>query len=87
VHEFLIEEKLKPNEAYVQDISNDGMNLRIICFTPDQAGLWKSVRSFQMDMSFKRIAGDIHEVVIASMVESLGTGMNPGYNSLTVGTH
>jgi hypothetical protein len=33
------------------------------------------VKSFQIDMTFKRIAGDINEVAIATMDETIGSSI------------
>ena len=63
-----------PTSRYIQDIYNDGLNVRIICFTTEQARHFLEARSFQMDMTFKRIAGEIYEIAFATMDETIGQG-------------
>jgi hypothetical protein len=42
-------------------------NTRIKCFNNRQAARFCAGKSYQIDMSFKRIAGDIHEVAFATI--------------------
>jgi hypothetical protein len=73
VFEYLVHQN-SSETRYIQQIYNDGVNFRIICFTTEQARYFLKVRSFQMDMTFKRIAGDIYELAFATMDETLGQG-------------
>ena len=52
---------------------NDGVNTLIICFSVEQQ--FCQVRSFQVDMAYKRVNGDIYEIVFAAMSEAFGSGM------------
>lgn len=45
---------------------NDDTNLRIICFTDDQARLLAKIKWFEVNMTFKRVNSDIHEVVLVT---------------------
>ncbi|KAJ5128046.1 hypothetical protein N7448_008825 [Penicillium atrosanguineum] len=61
-----LEEMSSPREMYIQEMYTNGNNIRIICCTPEQAQYWSQIQFFQMDMTFKRVAGDINEVVFVT---------------------
>jgi hypothetical protein len=48
---------------------NDGPNALIICFTDTMAQQLIQRDSFELDMSFKRVAGPFNEVVFAAFDE------------------
>jgi hypothetical protein len=53
---------------YVQDMYTDGINQLIICFTKQMAEILIEQRSVEVDMSFKRVAGPMNEVLFANYV-------------------
>jgi hypothetical protein len=76
LYEYLIYHKEYPGANYIQhcQLYNDGTNILIICFNIDQARQFSQARSFQVDMTFKRVFGDVKEVVFATMNEAFGSG-------------
>jgi hypothetical protein len=76
LYEYLAHHKGQPGASYIQhcQLYNDGTNILIICFNADQARQFSQARSFQVDMTFKRVFGDIKEVVFATMTEAFGSG-------------
>ncbi|KAJ6093027.1 hypothetical protein N7486_008316 [Penicillium sp. IBT 16267x] len=44
-----LREQATPNEQYIQEMHNDGVNMRIICFTAQQAEYWAMCEGFEMD--------------------------------------
>ena len=58
-----------PSEKYIRYIYNDGPNALIICFTDEMARQLLQRDSFELDMSFKRVAGPFNEVVFAAYDE------------------
>lgn len=73
--EYLQHHKAVSDTKYIRHLVNDGTNFRIICFNDRQASKFSAVKSFQIDMTFKRIAGEINEVAIATMDETLGSSI------------
>ncbi|OXV08157.1 hypothetical protein Egran_04080 [Elaphomyces granulatus] len=72
--EFLTRHKDSPGSSYIQHCSleSDGTDFLIICFTANQARQFCKVRSFQMDMTFKRVAGRVKEIAFVNMNETTG---------------
>lgn len=70
--EYLQHHKAVSDTKYIRQLVNDGTNFRIICFNDRK---FSAVKSFQIDMTFKRIAGEINEVAIATMDETLGSSI------------
>ncbi|KAJ5684482.1 uncharacterized protein N7477_000827 [Penicillium maclennaniae] len=67
-----LQESSSPCEMYIQEMYTNGNNIRIICFTLAQAQYWAKIHFFQMDMTFKRVAGNINEVVFVTKDDTLG---------------
>lgn len=59
-----------PSQKYIRYIYNDGPNALIICFTDKMAQQLVQRDSFELDMSFKRVAGSFNEVVFAAYDET-----------------
>ena len=55
-----------PSQKYIRYIYNDGPNALIICFTDKMAQQLVQRDSFELDMSFKRVAGSFNKVVFAA---------------------
>jgi len=53
---------------YVQEMYTDGINQLIICFTKQMAEMLIEQRSIEVDMSFKRVAGPMNEVLFANFM-------------------
>jgi hypothetical protein len=75
--EFLTKHKDSPGSAYIRHCSleSNGTGFLIICFTADQARQFCKARSFQMDMTFKRVAGRVKEIAFVHMNETAGKGI------------
>jgi len=58
-----------PSRKYIRCVYNDGPNALIICFTDKMAQQLVQRDSFEIDMSFKRVAGPFNEVVFAAFNE------------------
>lgn len=63
------------SHEYIRDMYNDGVNIRIICFSQEQSVAFSKQRSFQVDMTYKRTGNGFNEVVFATMPETVGNGM------------
>lgn len=46
----------------------------MICATDKQLGYFASVEDFEVDMSYKRVKGEINEVIFARFVPDHGKG-------------
>jgi hypothetical protein len=73
VFEYLQHHKAVGDTKYIRQLVNDGTNFRINCFNNRQASKFSAVKSFRIDMTFERVAGEINEVAIATMDETLGS--------------
>lgn len=71
--EMCIQEKDK-QQQYIQKVYFDGVNVLIICYFRELLLLILHQKSIQVDMSFKRIAGDINEVLFATYIEEFQSG-------------
>ena len=60
--------------AYIQDIYQDGSNQMVQCFFIDALKYLAQQEVFKVDMSFKRVAGPLNEVVFAKFVENIEHG-------------
>jgi hypothetical protein len=58
----------QPGERYVRHMYTDGMNQLIICFLDQMVKALIEQESFEVDMSFKRVAGPMNEVLFAGYV-------------------
>lgn len=59
----------------MREIYHEGDITIIICILQDQAKLFQSLRSFEVDMSFKRVReGRFNEVIFAVFLEDHGKG-------------
>ena len=64
---------------------NDDTNLRIICFTDDQARLLAKIKWFEVNMTFKRVNSDIHEVVLVTK-DGPGGSVSANQNTKAIDT-
>ena len=73
--EYLQHHKAVGDTKYIRQLVNDGTNFRINCFNNRQASKFSAVKSFRIDMTFERVAGEINEVAIATMDVTLGSSI------------
>ncbi|KAM5443968.1 hypothetical protein MaudCBS49596_008059 [Microsporum audouinii] len=59
-YEAVLFHKKITGSEYIRYLYNDGINLMIILLLEDQAKLFNQISSFQVDMTFKKIAGEIN---------------------------
>lgn len=78
-YEYTTKHQNYPNTAYIRYVHNDGINILIICFSKDQALQFQSLETFQMDLTFKRIFGEVNELVLATFNEQSGKGISFQY--------
>jgi hypothetical protein len=57
--------------TYIQDIYQDGPNQIVQCFFVEALKYLVQQEVFEVDMSFKRVAGILNEVVFAKFVEGI----------------
>lgn len=72
---------------YIRHIENDGETIIIICFTDQQAEHIKDARFLQVDMTYKRVLGDINELVYACLDQTLNRGMYSQFYSVVSSCH
>lgn len=66
IHEYLTKHDKKMNYQYIQNVYHDEDKIMIICFFNQQAHMLLSLKIFEIDMSFKRIAiKNLNEIVFA----------------------
>ena len=63
-------------DRYIQEIYLDQDHIMILCFLDEQARVLLKQKSFEVDMSFKRIkTKGLNEVVLAAYISEHGKGM------------
>ncbi|KAJ9364238.1 hypothetical protein DTO280E4_2001 [Paecilomyces variotii] len=73
--QFLMKTQNSQSHEYIRDMYNDGVNIRIICFSQEQSVAFSKQRSFQVDMTYKRTGNGFNEVVFATMPETVGNAV------------
>jgi hypothetical protein len=58
----------------VREIIDDDTGIFIFCATNDQLDYLGSVPDFEVDMSYKRIKGEINQVIFARFLPDHGKG-------------
>jgi hypothetical protein len=66
--EYLLRHKDQGEQQYIRTMFNDGSNRLIPCVFLEQARHLAKQTIFQVDMSFKRVAGSMNEVLFAQFL-------------------
>lgn len=71
------------SEQFIQHIENDDQDIIIIFFNKAQADYFHTIKWLQFDMNFKRATGNITELTLVTMNDTVGHGKywQPGTTS------